>query len=170
MTDERVHFLLFACCSLAVLGALLFLGVALWPYLAGIGTVLFTLFAWACACGGFELYSIVRHRHRMRVHELSTAEANAQRAWTHVNVIEAANLAAYLNAEGNLYNMSAFEEQAKVFPINPQEITGDLAAEIKRLHAAGESEEKLAGQFSISRYQVRRLLGKPRSAKKEEKP
>lgn len=171
MVEEKLHFILAVCCGLATIALLAFIGVALWPYISEIGAVLYGCICLACIGGILELASQIHHRHHLRKHERNQAEAQAERAWLHSRVIEAANIAAYVHDNNHLYHLSAYEENAKVFPLNAEEVTGEIALEVKRLAAnEGLSERVIAGRLNISVHQVRKLLGKPRSSKKEQQP
>jgi len=165
---ERVYAVVAVCAALATLGLLIFLGVALWPYLPEIAAVLYIVLVITGAAFSYEVITHAIHRKRMRDHQLEEYAARIARAWLMSQVIEAADSAAYVQDNEHLYHLSAFKEQAKVFPVNPQEVTADLAFEVKEMAGRGVSEKEIAGQKQISVYQVRRLLGKPRSMKKEQ--
>lgn len=159
--QERLHMTGFVLATIALLGLMAFLGRALWAYVDTIGTVFMIFLFILAGAGCFEVYSLAHHRHHKRRIERDKMMVDA-------NVIEAAGIAAYLNKNGSIYNLSAWEENAKIYPVQSEETTLEVHDEVQRLKAQGLSERVIAGRLNMSRPAVRVALGKPRT-KREEK-
>lgn len=156
--DERVHMIVFACCGILAVGLVAFLGSALWPFKSQIGLALYIFLCIVLVCVSVDLIGLVIHRYIMRIHAQEQASLNAQ-------VIEAAGIAAYVNTQGRLYNLSGWTENAKVFPVESEDTTLEEAQEVKRLHDLGMGERTIGSRMNMSRSAVRVLLGKPRTKK-----
>jgi membrane-bound ClpP family serine protease len=159
--QERLHMTGFVLGTIALLGLMAFLGRALWAYVDTIGTVFMIFLFILAGAGCFEVYSIAHHRHHKRRIERDKMALDSK-------VIEAANIAAYVNENGTLYHLSAYEENAKIFPVQSEETTLEVHEEVQRLKQQGLSERVIAGRLNMSRPAVRLALGKPRT-KQEEK-
>ena len=162
MVDERVHMIAFACCGILAVGLVAFLGSTLWPFKSQIGLALYIFVCILLLAAAIDIIGLVIHRWIMRLHEQEKASLDA-------HVIEAAGLAAYVNAAGRLYNLSGWTENAKIYPVESEETTLEVIDEAKRLAAEGKGERIIAGRLNMSRPAVRKLLGrgKPRTKKEE---
>lgn len=161
MVDERIHMIAFACCGILAVGLVAFLGSALWPFKSQIGLALYIFLCIVLVCVSADIIGLVLHRWKMRNRE-------EKRALLHASVIEAAGVAAYMNDSGSIYHLSAYQENAKTFPVQFEDTTLEEAEEVKRLASEQHlSERAIAGRMNMSRYAVRVLLGKPRTKKEE---
>lgn len=151
--QERLHMTGFVLALIPVLAFTVLGAIAIWRYLDSIGTVIMIVFIIVVSCGCWELISLTHHRHSMRKIERTHAPI-------HSRVIEAAGIAAYVNENDTLYHLSAYNENAKTFPVQIEETTKEVIDEVKMYAQQGLSERAIAGRLNIPRNQVRRLLGK----------
>lgn len=147
--------MLYAVGFFVALGAALgvFLYVSLIPYFFQIGIAAAVLVGILLFCAGMLL--------------LTSTAAAMSRVWRNRRLVRVGELVAYRDSDGSWTHLSAMHEQAKVqlpaytvkqLPAGKPDIDADTVRELYEGH--GISEESLAKAAGITRYQVRKKLGK----------